>query len=140
MEVSFTIPGQPGSKGRPRFRRAGNFVSTYTPSKTVQYENLVRLEYQQQCGNVMFPQGAPLEMEVKAYFQVPKSATKSKKERMIAGKVRPTVKPDLDNLIKVIADASNKVAYYDDSQIVSATVRKYYSDNPRVEVTIRDAS
>ena len=32
----------------------------------------------------------------------------------------------------------NKIAYRDDTQIVDCQVRKFYSDNPRVEVRILD--
>lgn len=40
----------------------------------------------------------------------------------------------MDNCIKIIADALNKIAYHDDTQIVDCQVRKFYSDDPRVEV------
>jgi len=46
------------------------------------------------------------------------------------------VKPDLDNIMKVVCDALNQIAYRDDSQIVSAYLAKMYSDTPRVEVEI----
>lgn len=55
---------------------------------------------------------------------------------MRAGVIRPTKKPDMDNCIKIIADALNKIAYHDDTQIVDCQVRKFYSDDPRVEVRI----
>lgn len=57
---------------------------------------------------------------------------------MRAGIIRPTKKPDMDNCIKVIADALNKLAYHDDTQIVDCQIRKFYSDDPRVEVRILD--
>ena len=50
MKVKFTVLGTPVGKGRPRFSRQGQFVRTYTPDKTVNYETLVRMEYEQQCG------------------------------------------------------------------------------------------
>ena len=40
----FEVMGTPVAKGRPKFARRGNFVSTYTPEKTVNYENLVQLD------------------------------------------------------------------------------------------------
>lgn len=57
---------------------------------------------------------------------------------MLDHKIRPTKKPDFDNIGKVICDALNKIAYRDDSQIVDAQVRKFYSDRPRVVVTIME--
>jgi len=57
---------------------------------------------------------------------------------MITGVIRPTKKPDWDNIGKVIADSLNQIAYRDDAQIVSATVEKLYSLTPQVEVTIQE--
>jgi Holliday junction resolvase RusA-like endonuclease len=50
--------------------------------------------------------------------------------------IRPTKKPDVDNIAKSIQDALNKVLYRDDSQIVLLIVGKRYADVPRVEVSI----
>jgi Holliday junction resolvase RusA-like endonuclease len=50
--------------------------------------------------------------------------------------IRPTKKPDADNILKAVLDALNGLAYNDDSQIVSARIEKLYSDNPRVEIVI----
>ena len=56
---------------------------------------------------------------------------------MLEHKIRPTKKPDWDNIGKIICDSLNKVAYRDDSVVVDAQVRKFYSENPRVDVSIR---
>ena len=53
--------------------------------------------------------------------------------------LRPVKKPDFDHIEKIIADSLNGVAYRDDTQIVDAIVRKFYSEVPRVEVFIRTA-
>ena len=47
---------------------------------------------------------------------------------------------DMDNVVKIIADSLNNLAYYDDTQIVDCQCRKFYSENPRVEVTIINLS
>ena len=59
---------------------------------------------------------------------------------MLDGIIRPTKKPDADNVLKVVADSLNHIAYKDDSQIVDAYVRKFYCEKPRIEVTIRPAN
>ena len=41
--VTFTVPGTPVGKGRPKFARRGNFTVAYTPEKTASYENLVKI-------------------------------------------------------------------------------------------------
>ncbi len=135
-ELRFTIPGEPMGKGRPRVTKFG----AYTPKKTVNYEVLVKEMFA-----IRYPGHKPVEnpvlMEVQAYFSIPKSATKKKKKAMAAGSLRPTKKPDLSNITKIIEDALNKIAYNDDSQIVKLVASKYYVvDSPRVEVSIKSLS
>ena len=79
-----------------------------------------------------------LDMRIIAYYSIPKSDSKRKREAKLDGTLRPTKKPDLDNLVKIIADSLNELAYYDDAQIVDVQCRKFYSDRPRVEVRIRE--
>ena len=135
MEVKFTILGEPKGKGRPRFNtRTGHAI---TPKDTVNYETLVHMEYLAQCQDFRFPDDMMLDMRIKAYYSIPKSASKKKKAAMLAGKIRPTKKPDMDNVVKIIADSLNQIAYRDDTQIVDCQCRKFYTENPRVEVIIK---
>lgn len=137
MTVKFTVLGEPRGKQRPRVTRKGN---TYTPAETVQYENLVRMEYRRQCGDYRFPDDAALDMRIMAYYAIPKSASKKKRQEMLEHRIRPLKKSDWDNVGKIIADSLNEIAYKDDVQIVDGQVRKFYSDKPRVVVTIQEAS
>ena len=137
MTVKFTVLGEPRGKQRPRVTRKGN---TYTPAETVQYENLVRMEYRRQCGDYRFPDDAALDMRIIAYYAIPKSASKKKRQEMLEHRIRPLKKSDWDNVGKIIADSLNEIAYKDDVQIVDGQVRKFYSDQPRVVVTIQEAS
>lgn len=134
-EVKFTIYGEPKGKGRPRFCR--NTGHAMTPKDTVNYETLVRLEYGEEYGDFRFPDDMMLDMRIMAYYSIPKSASKKKKAAMLLGTIRPTKKPDMDNVVKIIADSLNQVTYRDDTQIVDCQCRKFYSDIPRVVVTIR---
>ena len=137
MVTEFCIYGEPQGKGRPKFSTAGGHVTTRTPDKTVLYENLVQTEYRLQAGT-RFPDDAMLDVRVFAYYAIPKSVSKKKRQAMLDRKIRPTKKPDFDNIGKVICDSLNGVAYRDDAQIVDAQVRKFYSDEPRVVVSIRE--
>lgn len=130
--IKLTIPGEPCAKGRPRLGKWG----TYTPDKTVNYENLVKQLYiSEHAGEKL---NGALHLTVKAYFKIPKSTPKKNISDMIAGKVTPTKKPDIDNIIKIIGDSLNGIAYDDDSQIVTIIAEKFYSDNPRVELTLSE--
>lgn len=134
--MKFTVTGEPKGKGRPRF--IPNTGRAITPKDTANYETLVRMEYMAQCQGFKFPDDAMLDMRIMAYYSIPKSASKKKKEQMKRQLLRPTKKPDMDNVVKIIADSLNQVAYRDDTQIVDCQCRKFYSENPRVEVTIKE--
>lgn len=135
--IHFVVPGKPFGKQRPRVACRGKFSKAYTPEKTKTYENLVKLFYAQESKGEMFPEDAELEIKIVAYYEIPKSVSKVKREKMLSGRIRPTKRPDLDNVAKAIYDSLNKVAYHDDAAIVEARISKYYSDSPRVEVTIK---
>lgn len=134
MSISFTVPGDPIGKGRPRFVRATGH--TYTPPKTKEYEERVRRAYP----GAKYADDAMLRLEIDAFFPVPKSKRKSEKEKMAANIIRPVKKPDADNVIKAIMDALNGAAYHDDAQIVEVRCRKWYAqnDDPRVEIYIEE--
>ena len=78
-----------------------------------------------------------LDVRILAFYGIPKSKSKKVKALMLEGKIRPTKKPDMDNVVKIIADSLNQVAYRDDTQIVDCQCRKFYAEQPRVEVKIR---
>lgn len=130
---AFMILGQPVAKGRPRVTKWGS----YTPEKTVNYENLVKYSYIDKYKDSEVMESA-LGIEIKFYFQIPKSTSKKNKELMLKGELLPTKKPDIDNCIKIITDALNTIAYKDDNQIVAVHAYKYYSDEPRAEVAIKE--
>ena len=133
MATEFIVMGTPVAKGRPRFARRGKWVQAYTPDKTVQYENLVKLSYAQYDGIKLI--GA-IRAEIQAYFPIPKSASKKKQALMLENKEKYVKKPDVENIVKGILDALNGIAYDDDSQITELLVTKAYSDKPRAEVKL----
>ena len=137
-EIYFIVLGEVVGKARPRFSRGGGYVKTYTPKKTSDYEAKIKAAYldEVQYQPMRFCNKEPLEIVVNAYFEIPKSASKKAKTRMLLEEY-PTKKPDSDNVLKAVADALNGVAYTDDSQIVTATVNKIWSETPKLEVTLR---
>ena len=130
--VIFEVPGTPVGKARPRITRFG----AYTPEKTIVAEDTIRREYAAAYKGFMFGEKSQLYMVVNAHFPVPQSASAKTKKHMMCGVLRPTKKPDWDNIGKLVSDALNGVAYYDDKQIVECMVRKFYSDRPRIEIII----
>lgn len=135
MNVKFTVPGDPRGKERPRVPRQGK---AYTPQKTKNYEESVRWCYRSVAHGYMFPDNAMLDVKILAYYPIPKSVSKKKRNLMLKHIIRPTVKPDYDNIGKIVCDALNKIAFRDDSSVVDGLVRKFYSENPRVVVSITE--
>ena len=134
MEIRFNVEGKVQPKQRPRFRRAGNKVFTYTPKATVDYENLIKEGFLRKCKN-MGDYIGNVEMEIIARFKPPKSTSKKKYALLLN---TPFLKkPDLDNAVKSICDALNGVAYNDDNQVSKITVSKIYYEVDEVEVVIR---
>lgn len=137
MRAKFCIHGEPQGKGRPRFSTVCGHAKPRTPDETVLYENLVKTEYRQQSG-VRFPDDAMLDVRIFAYYSIPKSVSKKKRQAMLDKRIRPTKKPDFDNIGKVICDSLNGIAYRDDAQVVDSMVRKFYGETPKVVVTIEE--
>lgn len=134
--ISFEIPGDPRGKGRPKFARRGDFVQTYTDDKTASYENLVSLAARDAMkGRPLF--SGPMHFEMVATFKVPASMSAKKREAMLLGEIKPTKKPDLDNIQKAVLDGMNGVVFEDDAQVVTMLAGKQYGSPPRVWVHIR---
>ena len=125
-----TVAGPPVGKGRPRFTKAG---IAYTPGKTANYENLIRLAFCEKYGEDA-PSEEPVEIQVDGYFPIAKSWTKKKKVMALIGLMKNTSKPDLDNIIKSALDGLNGVAFQDDKQVWRIIASKRYSDRPRMEI------
>lgn len=133
--MKIIIQGKVQAKQRPRLGR----YSRYTPEQTKNYENWVKLSFINQYPNFKALENE-LAVSIKAYFEIPKSVSKKKREQMLNGNIRPTIKPDLDNIAKSILDALNKLAYLDDKQIVFLQVEKFYDESPRVELMVEEIS
>lgn len=138
--MKFRVDGKVKAKQSVKFARVGNFVRKYTPKEMVDYANWVKI-----CFRNAYPNHLPsiffekqLEVQITACFEIPKSYSKKKRELALGGFMRPTVKPDCDNISKNILDALNGLAYPDDKQIVSLIVLKKYTESPYVEIEINE--
>ena len=134
----FVIHGEPVAKGRPRFNRSTG--RAFTPQKTINYETLVKMEYLQAYPNEPLYSGdTALAVHIDVFVPIPSSASKKKHQDMVNGIIRPTKKPDADNLIKALMDAGNGVIWEDDKSVVEVILRKWYGEVPHVEMIIDEA-
>ncbi len=135
--VTFKVDGTPVPKGRARYARRGNFISTYTPEKTRTYETLIKDAAIEAMGA-----SEPLETPVSLYLYIrvpiPKSCTKKRLEAIDNGSEKPTKKPDASNILKSVEDGMNGVVYHDDSQIINIHVTKVYSSLPGVDICVKE--
>jgi Holliday junction resolvase RusA-like endonuclease len=137
MMITFKVDADPVGKQRARYAKRGNFVQTYTPDKTRNYESLIREAAIEAMGS-----SEPLETPVTLYLYIrapiPKSLPKKRIEACLNGLEKPIKKPDASNVLKSVEDAMNGVVYKDDSQIVNIHVSKVYSSVSGVDVCIKE--
>jgi len=151
MKITFTIPGHPVAKARPRVIVKGGRTWGYTPESSEQYMALLRtLASDEMCCHTSERRipllESPLKLTCKFYFRRPKGHFGTGKN---GGKLkdryinaRPTGNPEISNLVKAIEDGCNGIVYRDDSQIVEygAGSGKYYVDDKHpaegAEVTV----
>ena len=132
----FKIPGKVQAKQRPRFSKSG---IVYTPKETRVYEDFVRVCYSDYANQYQWePYDGQLRAEIEVFIQVPKSDSKLKKQAKIIGEIRPTIKPDCDNLAKSILDSLNGLAYRDDKQVIELSVKKFYAEQSEVKVKLME--
>lgn len=84
----------------------------------------------------MQPLGGALKLEVLCVYAIPKSWPAWKRQAALDGKVWKVTVPDHDNLVKLISDALNGIAYADDAQIVKSSFGKRYGFPERTDVRI----
>jgi len=127
-EALIVIPGQPKSKGRPRFARG----RVFTPATTLQYERLVAAAAREVISE---PITGNVQVDIIAVYQVPKSWAKALQASARRGDIMPT-RPDIDNVIKICLDGMNAAAYLDDQQVHMISAEKRYGDLARVEIRL----
>ena len=136
MGFEFEVIGDIKVKARPRVNTYT--CKAYTPENTKDYEMLIK-----QYFKLKYPRFVPLEnrvaVKIIAQFKIPKTVTKKDKALIEEGLLSPTKKPDIDNIVKIILDALNKMAFKDDNQITKIEVEKVYTfDEERVYVKIEE--
>lgn len=136
--VTFQVPGKPQGKARARtfYNVAAGKHTSVTPDRTVLYENLIKEQFLSSANGFHIDRDKPVFLSICAKFLPPKSTPKKKREEMIGRNILPLKKPDMDNIVKVVADALNGVAYYDDTQIALLSASKIYSDEEGLDIVV----
>ena len=138
MFFHFIVPGPSTGKGRPKFCSMGKFSKAYTPPKTKAAELDILVRFKNSYPGAK-PMDGAIFVSITATFGIPKNTSRKLGVAMLAGVVKPTKKPDIDNIIKLVLDALNGHAFTDDANVVELICTKRYGASPAVGISIEKA-
>lgn len=116
MEVTFVIPGQPVAWQRPDSKG----MQRYDTPRNRAHKKIIGYYAREVMKGADLMTG-PLRLRVDFFLKTPKC----RQDRSAH-----YVKPDLDNLTKIVKDAMNGIVWKDDAQVYSIEATKHYSDTP----------
>lgn len=135
MFYEFEVPGKIRGKARPKVNTYT--LRAYTPQETKDYEELI-----QQYFIIKYPKYIPFEgrvfVKITACFPIPKNSSKKNLGLMLENSISPTKKPDIDNIVKIVLDALNKIAFKDDNQITKLEVDKIYGAKEKIVIKVEE--
>lgn len=139
--MKFVIPIVPKAQMRARHAVINGFSRTYKDPKQAREEQALMTLLAGHRPEK--PLEGPILLGVKSYLPIPVSWPQKRREAAKTGYLRPTSKPDLDNLLKHVKDCLSMLRFWgDDRQVVGyfSQTGKWYSDFPRWEIEIVEFS
>lgn len=138
--IRFQVAGLMGQP-RPRFSTANNKIRTYDQEKAVNYKEQVAFAciLASNKKRIKIPIQATnkgIEVKILAVYKYPQSFSKAKLELAKKDEIKPTKKPDADNIAKIILDGLNNVLWHDDNQVTRLEIEKAYSDKEYVDIEV----
>jgi len=135
---TFFVPGTPRGQQRPRFVRKLGIA--FTPKETRVAADDVRGDYLAQYAGQPLWEG-PIRLLVGARYDIPSSRPGWYKHQIVCGPSSwpRTIRPDLDNIVKLVKDALSKVAWKDDAQVFEIVAGKWWclgNEVPGTQITI----
>lgn len=79
----------------------------------------------------------PVEVIITVFVSM-KNLNKKQKEQAQCGLLKPTTRPDVDNIAKGILDPLNGLVWKDDKQVFRLVIEKQYGESDYVNVEIRE--
>lgn len=134
--MKFIIYGEPHPQGRPRATTRGRHAHVYEAAKDVAWKADARKQILVQMptdgDKPLFRSGVPLWVSLYFIFSCPKGDHRKREPKPVRWHVK---KRDLDNLAKIVLDASTGLVWADDAQISILDTQKVIGtqdDEPRV--------
>lgn len=112
--ASFEVPGEPASKSRPRFTSKGH---VYTPAAVKQAEQMIATAFRAAGGRLMNDPNVAFRVEAEFH-----QGTHQRR--------------DVDNMLKLVLDGLNKIAWPDDAQVLDVRGRKRFVDRPEAKTIV----
>lgn len=133
LDINFTVDMLPTGKARPRMGKFG----MYTPKKTHDAETVIAVQAKTAMRG-MPPSTSNLVMMVSITFPIPPSYRGTKRAMAESGQLLPGKKPDIDNVVKLAADALNGIVYIDDAQVCRLVAEKQYGQRAQLWIRVFD--
>ena len=130
--MTFTIWGTPQPQGSSRAFVRGGKVNITSANKKLK-------PWRQECADTLFVQSGcmPYNGDGREAYRVSLDFYLERPPSVPRKRVMPTVKPDLDKLVRAILDAGTGILWKDDAQVVEfSRVRKCYGSPARVELSV----
>ena len=140
MIYQYRLEIAPRGQKRDRIGTLGGHARSYKDAEQASYETTMRalLSYNKPSRLIE----GPVNVSIICFLPIPSAWSKKKKREasqpIPLSRIRPTVKPDADNIAKQALDCMNGLIYRDDKQVVGLEVRKWYSTEPRWEITVEE--
>lgn len=119
---------------RPRVTTRSGFPRFYDTQESKANKQLIAIAYRIACRKECLsqeeqiaPKGEPVEVLIRTHRQLPKRKRLDEED---------TLKPDADNIAKLVMDALTGVAYEDDSQVTKLQVIKHPRTSKETLMTI----
>ena len=128
-KLSYTIYLVPKGTPRPRSGKNGVFYVKGASDNKKIFKEFIR-------DNDITLISTPTKFHCISYLPIPSSMSNVEKILAELGFIRPTSKPDWDNIAKAYCDMIQGLLLYDDSLVVEGSSKKFYSVKPRIEIII----
>ncbi len=130
--MRIVIQGNPIAKARPKFAcRGGRAIAYDSQAKLVKsMKSALSINLLKDKDDLEALFSSPISVSLGLYMPIPATSSKQDRNAKLWGFQPPSIKPDIDNLIKWTLDLCNGLLWRDDAQIVSILAYQKYSESP----------